>query len=74
MRPIQTALETNGDRIADLHVWSVGPGIFAASISIVTHMPASPESYRERLPADLGIVHATIEIHRCPKDANVQAA
>jgi len=74
MKPIQTALETNGDRIADLHVWSVGPGIYAASISIVSHAPAAPESYRERLPANLGIVHATIEIHRCPMDAGVQAA
>ena len=74
MKPIQTALETNGDRIADLHVWSVGPGIYAASITIVTHAPATPQSYRERLPANLGIVHATIEVHRCPKESGVQAA
>ena len=73
-RPIHQALETDGDRIADLHVWSVGPGIYAASISVVTHTAASPESYRKRLPHDLGIVHATIEVHRCPKDAGVQAA
>jgi len=72
--PIRTALETNGDRIADLHVWSVGPGIFAASISIVTHAPVSPERYRERLPGNLGIVHATFEIHPCPKESDVQAA
>ena len=73
MKPIQTALETNGDRIADLHVWSVGPGIYAASITIVTHAPAAPQSYRERLPANLGIVHATIEVHRC-EHTDAQAA
>jgi cation diffusion facilitator family transporter len=71
--PIRAALETNGDRIADLHVWSVGPGIYAASISIVSHKPAMPDAYRSRLPHDLGIVHATIEVHQCP-DKGVQAA
>jgi len=74
MKPIRKALETNGDKIADLHVWSVGPGIYAASISIVSHEPAPPDTYRERLPAHLGIVHTTIEVHLCSTGSSVQAA
>jgi cation diffusion facilitator family transporter len=65
VQPIRDALETGEDRITDLHVWSVGPGIYSASISLVSHHPASPDSYRERLPKKLGIVHATFEIHKC---------
>ena len=71
--PIRAALETGDDKIADLHVWSVGPGIYAASISIVSHAPAEPDVYRSRLPHDLNIVHATIEVHSC-EDASAEAA
>jgi len=73
VQPIRDALETGDDRIADLHVWSVGPGIYAASISIVSHAPAAPDAYRERIPHDLNIVHATIEVHKCD-DVAAEAA
>ena len=73
-QPILDAIETNGDKIADLHVWSIGPGIYAASISIVSHAPAAPDDYRRRLPDTLGIVHATIEVQRCSEDADDRAA
>lgn len=60
------AIEGDADnRLADLHVWSVGPGIYAAALSIVTHEPREPEHYKALLPTDLGIVHSTIEVHRC---------
>lgn len=73
VQPVRDALETGDDRIADLHVWSVGPGIYAASISIVSHAPAAPDAYRERIPHDLNIVHATIEVHKCD-DVAAEAA
>ena len=56
----------SGDRIADLHCWSIGPGIYAADVAIVSDDPQSPASYRSRIPPTLGIVHATIEVQRCP--------
>lgn len=63
---IETAIESDrDDRIVDLHVWSIGPQIYAAIISIVTHDPKSPEHYKLRLPGDIGIVHATVEVHHC---------
>jgi len=64
---IREALESKpGDRVTDLHCWSIGHGIFAADVAIVSDAPKSPDHYRSLVPADLGIVHATIEVHRCP--------
>jgi cation diffusion facilitator family transporter len=60
---IRARLEVGGDRIADLHLWRVGPGHAALIASIVSDEPQSPESYKARL-ADLeGLSHITIEVH-----------
>jgi cation diffusion facilitator family transporter len=66
-RHIRAAVEDDDARIADLHVWSIGPGIHAAALAIVAARPLSPEAYRARLPAGLGISHVTVEVHRCPE-------
>jgi cation diffusion facilitator family transporter len=64
---IRQSLEADsGDRVTDLHCWSIGPGIYAADLAIVSDNPRSPADYRSRIPAGLGIVHATVEVHRCP--------
>lgn len=66
-RAITDAIEGDGtDRVADLHVWSIGPGSRAAILSVVTDDPQAPAHYRERLPDDLGLAHVSIEVHRCP--------
>ncbi|MBK8174323.1 MAG: CDF family Co(II)/Ni(II) efflux transporter DmeF [Rhodospirillales bacterium] len=62
---LREALETKDDRIADLHVWSVGPQGYAAALSVVSHAPATVETYRAMIPAAARIVHATIEVHYC---------
>ena len=63
---IQKAIESEGDnRVSDLHVWSVGPGIYAAEIGIVSSRPLDPDSYYGLLPGELGLVHVTFEIHMC---------
>ena len=63
---IRDSLESDsGDRITDLHCWSIGPGIFAADIAIVSDNPKTPDDYRSRIPAKLGVVHVTLEVHRC---------
>lgn len=62
---IRDSLERDsGDRITDLHCWSIGPGIYAADLAVVSDNPKSPADYRSRIPPELGIVHATIEVHR----------
>ena len=62
---IRDSLERDsGDRITDLHCWSIGPGIYAADLAIVSDNPQSPADYRSLIPPKLGIVHATIEVQR----------
>jgi Co/Zn/Cd efflux system component len=64
---IRKAIETAGDhRVSDLHVWSVGPGIYAAEIAVVSFRPLDPDGYCDLLPGDLGLVHVTVEAHLCP--------
>lgn len=53
------------DRISDLHVWSIGHGIFAAEIAIVSDEPNVPAYYKSLIPTNLSIAHVTVEIHRC---------
>jgi cation diffusion facilitator family transporter len=63
---IRASIECRDDnRVCDLHLWAIGPGISAAAISIVTSMPKSPDVYKELIPDHLGVVHATVEVHQC---------
>lgn len=52
------------DRVADLHVWSIGGGYYAAVVVIVSSAPQDPAVYKQRIPSALHIVHATIEVHQ----------
>jgi len=56
--------EQSNDHVADLHVWSIGHGIYAAEIAIVSDDPKSPDQYKSLIPTNLKIVHATVEVHR----------
>jgi cation diffusion facilitator family transporter len=63
---IRDAIERDGDsRITDLHVWSIGPGIYSAQIALVAHNPAAPDEYKGRISRTAGLVHITIEVHVC---------
>lgn len=59
-------LETEGDRITDLHLWRVGPGHSAAVVSLVSDQPEPPTSYKSRLRGITGLSHVTVEVHPCP--------
>jgi cation diffusion facilitator family transporter len=62
---IRESLESDsGDRVTDLHCWHIGPGIYAAELAIVSDNPKSPDEYRSRIPHELRIVHATIEVRQ----------
>ncbi len=67
---IRKAIESEGDhRISDLHVWSVGPGLHAAEIVVVSSQPLETTGYYDLLPKDLGIVHMTVETRQCASPA-----
>ena len=52
-------------RVVDLHVWSIGLGLFAAELAVVSHEPEDPSVYK-KLISDEGLAHVTVEVHRCP--------
>mgnify|MGYP001549380270 FL=1 len=62
----RAAIESiDNNRISDLHIWSIGPGIYSATITVVSDAPRTPEHYKSLIPGDLGIVHTTVEVHDC---------
>ena len=66
-RAIAERLEgAGGDRIADLHLWRVGPGHHAAVLSIVCDRPEPPARYKARLAGIPGLSHVTVEVLACP--------
>jgi cation diffusion facilitator family transporter len=62
---IRQSLEVGSDRVADLHLWRVGPGHNAVVATIVSHLPQPPQTYKERLSAIPGLSHVTIEVEPC---------
>jgi Co/Zn/Cd efflux system component len=65
---ITNNIEDADNHVADLHVWAIGPGIYAAIVSVVSRVPAPPDTYKKRLPANLGLVHVTVEVHKLPDE------
>jgi len=63
---IRHAVEIDGDRVCDLHVWRLGPGHHAAIVSVVTDRPQDPSAYKRRIARLRGLSHVTVEVHRCP--------
>ena len=61
---VRSALEDDQTRVADLHVWCIGPDIHAVIAVLVSQAPQSPEHYKARLPVTLGLEHISIEVHR----------
>jgi len=54
-------------KVCDMHIWSIGPGIYSSEIGIVTKYPEPPDKYKTLIPADIGVVHSTFEVHLCPE-------
>lgn len=61
-KEIRDAVEEDGERITDLHVWQVGPGHHAAIVAIQSAEPKAPAFYREKLRAIHELSHVTVEV------------
>jgi Co/Zn/Cd efflux system component len=61
---LRRAIESGGDRLADLHVWRLGPGHLGAIVSVLTDAPRDAEFYRSRLSWFRALSHETIEVRR----------
>lgn len=62
---IRGRLEQGHDRIADLHVWRLGPGHHGAIVALVADRPEAVEVYKARLSDLAELSHVTVEVHRC---------
>jgi cation diffusion facilitator family transporter len=66
---VRARVEVGEDRVADLHLWRLGPGHSAAIVSIVSDDPATPDHYKAKLSDIAGLSHVTVEVHRCKESA-----
>jgi cation diffusion facilitator family transporter len=55
-------IEAEGARLADLHLWRLGPGHLGAIVSVVTGQDRGPDFYRARLGHFPMLSHVTIEV------------
>lgn len=63
---VRRRLEAIDDvKVADLHVWELGPGRRSCIVSVVTAQPRELAYYRDAVLSALPVAHLTIEIHRC---------
>ena len=59
---LRAAVEQDGDRLTDLHLWRLGPGHFGAILSVATIRGRGAAFYRARLAGFKALSHLTIEI------------
>ena len=59
---LRQAIESQGDRLADLHLWRLGPGHLGAIVSVVTAHDRDPDYYRARLARFRSLSHLTVEV------------
>jgi cation diffusion facilitator family transporter len=59
---VRHAIESDGDRVTDLHLWRLGPGHLGAIVSVVTSGAREPAHYRQRLARFADLSHITVEV------------
>ena len=74
-RRIREVIEAGGeDRVADLHVWRVGPEHLAAIVAVVTAHPRPPAHYKQLLARQADLAHLTVEVLPCEGGGGEPAA
>ncbi len=59
---VRGMVEAEGDRLADLHLWRLGPGHLGAIVSVVTAGGRDVAFYRARLGKFSSLSHVTVEV------------
>ena len=59
---LRQAVESEGDQLADLHLWRLGPGHLGAIISVITTQARDPLYYRAKLARFRSLSHLTVEV------------
>ena len=63
VKEVCDAIVGDSIRILDLHVWEIGPGYRAAIVAVESDRPLTPREVKDMIPDELGIAHATVEVH-----------
>jgi cation diffusion facilitator family transporter len=59
---VRELIESEGDRLIDLHLWRLGPGHLGAVISVATKESRDCRYYRARLSQFSTLSHVTVEV------------
>ena len=59
---VRLAIEIEGDRVTDLHLWRLGPGHLGAIVSVATTGAREAAHYRQRLAKFADLSHVTVEV------------
>ena len=61
---MRAAIETDGDRLTDLHLWRLGPGHLGAIVSVATPRQRSTEYYQSLLRPFRSLSHVTVQVQQ----------
>jgi len=59
---VRATIESDGDRVADLHLWRLGPGHLGAIVSVVTPNDRASGYYHQKLAKFADLSHVTVEV------------
>jgi cation diffusion facilitator family transporter len=57
-------IETDGDRLTDLHLWRLGPGHLGAILCVATQRQRGPEYYQALLRRFHALSHVTVQVQK----------
>jgi cation diffusion facilitator family transporter len=57
-------IETDGDRLTDLHLWRLGPGHLGAILCVATQRQRGPEYYQSLLRRFRALSHVTVQVQK----------
>jgi cation diffusion facilitator family transporter len=61
---MRAMIETDGDRLTDLHLWRLGPGHLGAIVSVATARPRGPDYYQSLLRRFRALSHVTVQVQQ----------
>ena len=59
---LRQVVESEGDTLADLHLWRLGPGHLGAILSVRTAQRRDADYYQARLARFKALSHLTVEV------------
>jgi Co/Zn/Cd efflux system component len=59
---LRAMVESEGDELADFHLWRLGPGHLGAILSVATAHNHGADFYRTKLARFRSLAHVTVEL------------